>query len=48
MKNMVQKVEQLVHQWKELEEKKFPSQPIANPQCLEECCVIQTPLYEEL
>ncbi|CAN6583723.1 unnamed protein product [Malus baccata var. baccata] len=36
-------IEQLVYQWKKLEEEEFPNQPIANPQCLEECCVIQTP-----
>lgn len=34
-------VEQLVHQWKEQDEEEFPSQPITNPQCKEECCIIQ-------
>ncbi|TQD89799.1 hypothetical protein C1H46_024623 [Malus baccata] len=41
--NLVQRVEQLMHQWDEHEEDNFPCQQIDGPQDLEEWCFIQTP-----
>ncbi|RXH87054.1 hypothetical protein DVH24_028554 [Malus domestica] len=37
----------MVHQWKEQGEEEFPSQPITNPQCSKECCIIQPSQFVE-